>query len=455
MKKQQVFKKLRQGILYSLLCLGLSSCSDDNKSESGGIHDPEKPITVTSINPTVGKIREKVIIKGSNFGTDVSKIKVYFKDDTKDREATVIGSNGELIYCIAPRQVAGNNDIKVIVGEKKAEVSDIKFTYTAAETVTTIATDVASGKDEGQLSEVNFKYSTGVGYVGNESVIIFDQESSRVRYLSIPDNSVITLQAGFQGCKPVVTKKLTAVYTAGRAEPHTIYMYTKDSGWAPTRLSELGSLTSVDQNFIGSLTFAEDEEWLYFCSTKGVFGRFNVNTKVTEIINENVDIITSYSNLPSAYHPYERLSCLIYHPIHKCFYLSVRSAYCIYKLDMQGNAEVYAGLSNTAQSVDGYLNEATFTMPSGMTLDGDGNIYVTDGSRAGGHFIRRISIATGYVSTVAGKAVSGLPDINSLTDGANPLEATFRLVTDITYDGEGGFYILDGWGRRLRKYAIE
>jgi DNA-binding beta-propeller fold protein YncE len=94
-------------------------------------------------------------------------------------------------------------------------------------------------------------------------------------------------------------------------------------------------------------------------------------------------------------------------------------------------------------------------MPHGMTVDVDGNIYVTDGSRARGQSIRKISIHSGYVSTVAGQKINSLPAETSLVDGRTPAEAIFRLPRDIAFDGGGAFYIVDGWGRRLRKYAIE
>ena len=35
------------------------------------------------------------------------------------------------------------------------------------------------------------------------------------------------------------------------------------------------------------------------------------------------------------------------------------------------------------------------------------------------------------------------------------LEATFNYPYDICYDGEGGYWIAEAWGKAIRKYAVE
>ena len=36
-----------------------------------------------------------------------------------------------------------------------------------------------------------------------------------------------------------------------------------------------------------------------------------------------------------------------------------------------------------------------------------------------------------------------------------PLETTFNFPYDISVDDEGNFYIVEGWGSDVRKFAIE
>lgn len=75
---------MRNCIFYSLvlaLLFLIGSCkdSDDNKT-TGATYDPNQPVTVESFMPVEGKLREKVIVKGSNFGTDMGhRTKRFFQ----------------------------------------------------------------------------------------------------------------------------------------------------------------------------------------------------------------------------------------------------------------------------------------------------------------------------------------------------------------------------------------
>ena len=57
-----------------------------------------------------------------------------------------------------------------------------------------------------------------------------------VCYVSVPDNAVATVHSGFRRSSPTVTRDKTTVYSIGRDSPHTVYVYTKASGWAPLRI---------------------------------------------------------------------------------------------------------------------------------------------------------------------------------------------------------------------------
>ena len=453
-------------LLFLLSVFILWSCADNDvnthpNAAQGKPYDPSQPTVISSFTPSEGKIREKVVIEGSNFGNDTSRVRVYFYDGTKNRKATIIHMTDNAIFCLAPRQNAGKeNKIKVAIDGGEPVVAEQPFAYEAVEAVSTILSEVTNGKEEGKLSEVSFDYANGVGYIGDEALIVSESsnESQRIRYVSIQDNNSFILQKGIVGGKPAVSKDYSKAYIATQKPPYTIYMYSRDAGWMPSRLGEIGTLPSDDQteNFINALVIAEDESKLYFCSTKGQFGYFDINTKKSVILNEHMNISTSYQTMMTGgYHAMERTNYMVYSPVEKCFYISVAPAFTIYKSTLEGEASEFCGKINVTRAEDGDISDATFVMPHGMAIDADGNIYVTDGSRSGGHFIRKINIETRYVSTVAGRAVSGLPDRNSVTDGVTPLDAVLRLPTDICFDGGGGFYFTDGWGRRLRKYAIE
>jgi uncharacterized protein (TIGR03437 family) len=75
-----------------------------------------------------------------------------------------------------------------------------------------------------------------------------------------------------------------------------------------------------------------------------------------------------------------------------------------------------------------------------MTTDADGNLYFADSSN---HRIRKVTIATGIISTVAGAGVAGRGG-----DGGDPKLAQLNFPYDVALDGAGNLYIAD-WGNWL------
>ena len=81
----------------------LSSCESYSEPTEKK-HQSDQPIVLTSFYPKEGGARDKILLDGKNFGTDVSKIKVYFNN----ARASVVSSSGSRIYAIVPR-LPGDN----------------------------------------------------------------------------------------------------------------------------------------------------------------------------------------------------------------------------------------------------------------------------------------------------------------------------------------------------------
>lgn len=420
---------------FLLLTLALVGWSCKDSNEGGTVsYDPNAPVTLESFMPEGGKLREKVIVKGSNFGTDKSAVKVYFVDELAERESTIIGLDNNTIYCLAPRQQPGGNKIKVTVNGKDV-TSVATFEYEQAQNVSTITgAESKSGTDDGSLADAKFSYSWGIAAVGDNTVLVFQRDNPRVRLVSVDDNRVTTVHPGFKAGKPAVTADRRKVYAIGWEGTHTVYMYTKETGWAPSRIGQLGTKYGGK---ILSAALDETEEWLYFLDNQKNFGRFNVNTQAVEDIVK-LDV---YGNMG------DNGVYIIYHPKYDCFFMSNQKTYSIYRIQKDGTCEDFAGSSTQVKVQDGYRDEASFAQPNGMAIDEDGNFFIVEGFN--GYVLRKISVEDGYVSTVAGQA-----NVAGQIDGT-PLEATFNYPYDICYDGEGGFWIAEGWGCAVRKYAVE
>lgn len=89
------------------------------------------------------------------------------------------------------------------------------------------------------------------------------------------------------------------------------------------------------------------------------------------------------------------------------------------------------------------ITTATFNYPSALTTDGV-NLYVADTFN---HKIRKIVIATGVVSTLAGTGVAGA------VEGAGLTTATFNYPSGITTDGVN-LYVSDLMNNKIRKVII-
>lgn len=89
---------------------------------------------------------------------------------------------------------------------------------------------------------------------------------------------------------------------------------------------------------------------------------------------------------------------------------------------------------------DGKGKDARFAWPTGIAVDGVGNIYVCDSQN---NRIRRIT-SDGIVSTVAGNGIPGFAE----GSGRN---AEFRFPTGIEIDKAGNIYVADSGNNRIRK----
>jgi len=143
-------------------------------------------------------------------------------------------------------------------------------------------------------------------------------------------------------------------------------------------------------------------------------------------------------------------------------YVADKSNNKIRKISPDGVVTTFAG-NGTAGAINGPANQASFNGPEGIAVDANGNVYVADSQN---HLIRKIT-ATGIVSTLAGSGIAGLTNGTGSTasfniptglavDAQGNIYVTEYINNDIrkissagivtTFAGNGSFGSADGKG---------
>ena len=110
-----------------------------------------------------------------------------------------------------------------------------------------------------------------------------------------------------------------------------------------------------------------------------------------------------------------------------------------------GEVSTFAGSPQVPGSTDGTRTSALFNSPEGIASDGAGNLFVADSDN---HTIRKIVIATGEVTTMA-----GLAGQSGSVDGAGPV-ARFNHPRGLATDGKGNLFVADTDNHTIRKVAV-
>ena len=126
-------------------------------------------------------------------------------------------------------------------------------------------------------------------------------------------------------------------------------------------------------------------------------------------------------------------------------YIADRDTHRIRKVDAStGNIFTVAGNGWEGGSGDGGpAVEAQLYLPSGVAVDGSGNIYIADTDN---HRIRKVDAATGNISTVAGNGWDGYGG-----DGGPAVKAQLYFPFGLAVDGAGNIYVADRGNNRIRK----
>ena len=207
---------------------------------------------------------------------------------------------------------------------------------------------------------------------------------------------------------------------------------------------QLGGLGWVDgpraaAHFVDPWTFASDGQGhLYLADLNGIRAIDLGTGIITTLAGSATQVGTDDG--PGAQARFNQPSGLAY--LAGSLYLTDTENHLIRKIDVAtGLVTTVAGQGHVG-TTDGIGSAAGFDEPEGIVLDPDGNLYIADTDN---QTIRRMAPDSAEVTTVAGVAHNG-----GTTDGVGAAALFYgpRAVAD---DGRGSLYVADAYNQSIRK----
>jgi streptogramin lyase len=423
--------KLKQFVMAALCStIIFSSCKKDEATPAP-IPDPAP--TVSTISPTAGPKNTIVTITGTNFGTSTAALKVYFNG----MQGTIQTATATEITATVP---AGASTGTVKVEKNSVQVTGPVFTYQGNGMVTTFAGN-SQGFADGTGSAALFNMPIGLVKDASGNLFVCDRDNHRIRKIT-PAGVVTTFAGGTMGFTDgsgsaarfnqpyCITIDGSGNLYVGDRMNHAIRKITPAA--VVTTLAGNGS--AGNQNGTGTAAM--------FNEPLGIAADASGNIYVADYINGLIRKITP-AGVTTTLLNSGQVFGLTFDAAGNLYYTTY-SRQQVMKYNNANGATVVAGQSSTSGNADGTGNAATFNFPSGITVDGNGNLYVCDvfNSR-----IRKITPA-GVVTTFAGTAPGANDGVGTAAGFSTPLGICGDFANN-------ALYIADFDNQRIRKIIIE
>lgn len=444
-------------LFITFLSILITACSSNEKSEPyDQPYSPEKPILVNNIGPEKGGLGTRVIISGSNFGNDKSKIKVFFNS----KEALVLKVQNNAIYAMVPKQPGENSVIKVAVAEsinpdssfnyKESILENKTFKYNIKATVTTVAGQLGVNKlADGPVMEGSFGRPVMLAVDNAGTILIADDGGDKIRMVSIPDGKLTSINSTKEGWQCSFNLSFTNYYQIERrasARPLLFYGLFKKDNWQIEDMfydqkDETGKYIAGQMDYFG---LAADDKYVFLLSEYGKrLVRVDQETRKVEVIGEDLNM-----------HQWAHIA---FNRKNGYLYITSEAWGRVYRLDpyhtpagkttpwlTQNDVEHIVGMGKgTAKEGNG--KAAQLGEIEGMAADQEGNVYLADYSN---HVIWKIDEE--FNATIH----AGVPGQSGYRDG-KPKESLFNTPYDIAATPDGILYVADTYNYLIRCIAIQ
>ncbi|HEY6167113.1 MAG TPA: hypothetical protein VI454_03675, partial [Verrucomicrobiae bacterium] len=258
------------------------------------------------------------------------------------------------------------------------------------------------GTNDGTGSSAQFFGATGVATDGTGNLVIADVQNHTIR--KITTAGIVTTVAGLAGTSGTnngtgSAARFNGPYGATVDGSGVIYVADANNH-AIRKIDALGTVT----------TFAGQPGTSGTNNGTGGAAQFKTPRGVAVDALSNVYVADSFNHL-------------------------------IRKITPAGSVSTLAGTAGISGTNDGTGSAARFSFPSGVAVDGAGNVYVSD---YGNHTIRKITPA-GVVSTFA-----GLAQVQGNVDATGNV-ARFSNPNGVAVDASTNLYVADNGNNTIRK----
>ena len=429
-----------------LLLAGLAtSCTKSN------VKNAPTPLVISAIAPGSGPFGTVVTISGTAFATDTTKELVRFNGMTAS-----IQSATDTSLVVKVPQGAGTGTVTVIVNGDTA--TGPTFTYQLTVTVSTLAGSGdpnVYGYTDGTGSAARFSEPEGVTVDAQGNVYVADYLNNLIR--KVTPAGVVTTLAGNPAQHGTVNGTGSA---AEFSDPVGIAVDAQDNLYVAEdadirKITPAGAVTTLSGNGTnGYVDGAGSTAEFNFPDALALDGAANIY--VADFANDVVRKITpagvtstlagngTYAWLDGVGTAAEFLG-----PTGMGIdgsgnlYTADYSDSHIRKITSSGTVSTIAGNGQTGFA-DGPGSSAEFNTPYSEAVDGKGNIYVSD---QGNQRIRMIT-PSGTVSTLAGNGTKGHQD-------GPAASAEFNFPYGIATDAQGNVYVADSYNNCIRKITIQ
>jgi streptogramin lyase len=345
-------------------------------------------ISVSDVFPTTAGGGDTVTVYGKNFPLQISSEKITINN----KPVEVVSTSSDSIKFVVPKKI-GSGKLLVSIGTDSFEAAEFTYKYRAV--VSTVAGTGAVGRADGQGSQAEFNEPWGITTDGNGNLYVADSYNRLIRKINVAEKMVSTIN--------IPT-------TVGNAEFYSPYnldfdektkdLYVTDFNEHILKISASGEQSVIYQGAmpIAGIAVGPDDKVYFTNNVTGQIWRMdkdgaNAEWFVTDLHtprnivfdNKGFMYVLSYLSINQIGPDAKPVIVAVdgdfggwefARDTSGNFYEADYSHNVIKKIDTRGKISTIAG-SGVASDADGVDLNASFDHPVGITIDEEGNLYVT------------------------------------------------------------------------------